>query len=530
MRLKNRRVSYPFANVVDHEGRVKVVFADEFSDGRRPENTAEYKSADFICPSCKGTMHWVVGHKMPNQPDSLLSEPTRGRAYFAHNPGQLNDHIVTQETSIAADLVEYLYKNGLDNAYNPQMSPATSDRAWVVSYHFTRDDGSVFELPLIVSPTSSQILMDHPNAVVITATDGKAGDRQRLILYDDKYNPLSSQQVHDYLTAHGISKFYVSGFFERVAMKREKNGSPVFRPKQIPLREAITNILDGSYVFVEGVDGIKFENFPTGAKYGLVRADQKPVVERLINISHPRIHRRAVAETLAYENGLTIQRDSSRVGNTGKFRFGEADILYVHHGMADNPGAGPVHGQRKVIVNPSPNVLLRKMSDADWSNSMVLFIGQQRWWSDFKSSDAINYLAGVTREQRKEMGEGKFFTKLQEEHGVVIRNVNNFNRAQTLVVDYLGEEIQQAKDRVAAEQAELFPEPPHVEQTPEPQEDRSDPHFNLKIFLDHETGMDELPQEASAPADPNAPKDLGIPYQRHLGMSPIPFGRDIYDK
>lgn len=189
--MKKRGVSYPFALVVDGDGKEKIVFANYFSEGKRPEDTPEFKDVDFLCPSCKGAMHWSVGPKKPNQPDSLFSDPVRGRPLFRHNPGQLNDHIVTEETSIAADLVEHLYEYGLREGYEPQLQLGSTDRAWIVSYHFTREDGTVFELPLIISPTATQLMTEHPNAVVITATDGKAGNRKRLRIYDDHYSPLS---------------------------------------------------------------------------------------------------------------------------------------------------------------------------------------------------------------------------------------------------------------------------------------------------------------------------------------------------
>lgn len=257
-------------------------------------------------------------------------------------------------------------------------------------------------------------------------------------------------------------------------------------------------------------------------------------MQSLIKTSHPRIKRRAVSETLAFELGLTNITDSSRVGNTNKYNYGEADILYVHLGLENNPTAEPLPGQRKVVINPSPKTLLRKMDSEKWANTMVVFVGQQSWWNEFKSSDALNYLAGVTREQRAEMGEGKFFSLLAETKNVVIRNVHGIGHAESNVREWLGPDMQRAQELRDLERGELFPE--GREQSLEisdevPEEEPRDPAFNLQVFLDHETGMDEMPDlPPGETGAPDGPKDLGLPYSQRGGMYPLPFGRDIHSE
>ncbi|MFN8015294.1 MAG: hypothetical protein U0R17_01635 [Acidimicrobiia bacterium] len=437
-----RGVSYPMAVLTKPDGTKVRVEATDFNEANRPEKDS------LVCPACGQSVNWVVGQLKRNQPETLDSKPVRGKPFFAHRSGTLDFHLEKESDLIARDLTQYLIGYGNKRGWNPTAFSRSPRHCGIVDFNIDSGDGKTKTIHLVVSPRPVHSSIPYDDAIVITSTTGQMGDRRRLVLHDKQGNPLSGARLTDYLTSGKANKIMVSGYYGSQRSPRNES-ERLFRPKRRELNEVLDEIASGQIVWVEGVDAIAYEKFPAGEHFALVDASDVAFVQSLLLHARPKIEKKQLSAELAEKTGLSLYSDSSTKGNGGRYTFGKADVLYVYPGDVDNGRWPWREGGKKVIINPHVARITTSMTEQDWRDSLVLFVGDNKNWQAFR--------------QKADILRHKFGDDV-----ITVRNVNNPKFAVRAIEEFMGPEKQEVKSIVDRANWDL---------------DRN--------FLDWETGMQE---------------------------------------
>jgi hypothetical protein len=393
-RVKQRRASYPFAYTLDERGNQEIVFASQLELANVPgtntltpapgdvrSHVTPGKDTKFLCPACHKPLFYVPRREPVNQPNRTGRKKRAQPAFFKHGPGGAQFHINAQASEVASDLVQVIYRKAKLNL-DPSIDFGTTNQAWIITLRQQLEDGSLNVVPFVISPTKTQTLTDNPDAVALTSPLVNVGSMKKLNLYDEgNYEPLSAQQIRDAIMSKSVHRFKVSGYFEPV----KQDGNVIgFVPKQIPIFEAIKSIMDGSRVFVEHVDRIKYDIFPTSARWALVDAEHVERVQHMVETARPSTRRSTMSQEIAERLGLSVHQDTKVVARTAKLEYGGAYVLYVFPGMEGNPEALWKPGDNKVIVGPSPRTILKNVDISLYDGALIVF-GTQKAMDEFKA-------------------------------------------------------------------------------------------------------------------------------------------------
>ncbi len=381
-RLRPRNISFPTALQIIDGTEIRVE-ATDFLEAYRPTKDS------LVCTSCHQPMNWNVGRLKTNQPDTLDSRPVRGAPFFLHKSRTLDYHLELESDLIARDLTQFLMKFGSQQGWSPELFSRSERHAGVVVLNISEIPGKNRTLHLLISPRPNKHHdMPIEDSIVITSTTGQMGDRRRLMLYDNKRNPLSAARLTDYLTSARVNRIMVSGYFSSTRNPRVE-GERIFIPQQRELTEVLKEIASGQIVFVDGVNTIPWDKFPEGARFALVDREDVFYVENLLRAAHPRVDRKIIASEIAEALGLSIHHDTKTRGNGGRHVFGEADVLYVYAGDVENDRGPWREGGRKIIVNPHVKRITTAMSEDDWRDALVLFVDDTKNWEAFVRKSAL---------------------------------------------------------------------------------------------------------------------------------------------
>ena len=388
-RLKSRGVSLPTAYYTDGSGKTIPVLAIDLQDEvDRKVISPLSDGKTFHCPVCKGKVYFRLGDIVEPANATLLNVPKRKAPRFQHTPGTAILHRQIETAEMAKDIIHLLIQFAdKQKDWNPRnledwKAKEIDDLAngvWGVV--LTREDpeypGSPLRTTFIVALDPTKLDPKYDDAILITTSTGQGADKKRLTLYDSSYKPLTPSKLKRFIAENRVDSLHVSGYYARDKSPNKGEANEHYLPKQLKILNAVKSIVECSRVFVEGVNRVSSRKIQTGAIYGLFDSIERDNVQNLVADSPRKFTREFIAESLAKKFSLSVTYDSSSVKDTDRYKFGKAAILFV-------PG-----GNLKVLINPSPTLLMRKLEPSDWDNTMVIFVNQNQRREGFVNSSQI---------------------------------------------------------------------------------------------------------------------------------------------